>query len=126
MGAEEQGLVAFYGGPPAQTRPACTHRDFLSDPLPQDDRGMMTRAAAAMVKLEMQSDELARFLVATIGTSTHSPDAIAKSFELRDPVGPVPLRTENVRSHIEIAVGAGGAAAAHGSCHGERPEMQAR
>ena len=87
---------------------------------------MMTRAAAAMVKLEMQSDELARFLVATIGTSTHSPDAIAKSFELRDPVGPVPLRTENVRSHIEIAVGAGGAAAAHGSCHGERPEMQAR
>ena len=87
---------------------------------------MMTRAAAAMVKLEMQSDELARFLVATIGTSTHSPDAIAKSFELRDPVGPVPLRTENVRSHIEIAVGAGRAAAAHGSCHGERPEMQAR
>ena len=88
---------------------------------------MMTRAAAAMVKLEMQSDELARFLVATIGTSTHSPDAIAKSFELRDPVGPIlRQRPEKVRSHIEIAFGAGGAAAAHGSCHGERPEMQAR
>ena len=50
-----------------------------------DDRGMMNRAAAAMVTLEMRSDELARFLVATIGTSSHSTDAIARSFELRDP-----------------------------------------
>jgi|EP01043_Picozoa_sp_COSAG02_P023991 hypothetical protein len=50
-----------------------------------DDRGMMNRAAAAMVTLEMRSDELARFLVATIGTSSHSTDAIARSFALRDP-----------------------------------------
>ena len=62
---------------------------------------MMTRAAAAMVKLEMQSDELARFLVATIGTSTHSPDAIAKSFELRDPVGPI-LRHVLKRSGLTL------------------------
>eukprot|EP01043_Picozoa_sp_COSAG02_P006674 COSAG02_NODE_192_length_29942_cov_34.627228_23_plen_98_part_00 len=46
---------------------------------------MMNRAAAAMVTLEMRSDELARFLVATIGTSSHSTDAIARSFALRDP-----------------------------------------
>ena len=74
-----------------------------------DDRGLMNRAAAAMVTLEMQSDELARFLVsskqslpslvapgpvlrdglrfqvATIGTSSHSTAAIAHSFALRDP-----------------------------------------
>jgi hypothetical protein len=35
-----------------------------------DDRGMMNRAASAMVTLEMRSDELARFLVAAIGTSS--------------------------------------------------------
>ena len=30
MGAEEQGIVALYGGPHRQTL-ACMHRDFLSD-----------------------------------------------------------------------------------------------
>jgi hypothetical protein len=51
----------------------------------RSDAALCTRAADTMVTLQMQSDELARFLIHTIATNKHSTDVIAESFSLRDP-----------------------------------------
>jgi hypothetical protein len=99
-----------------------------------DDRGLMNRAAAAMVTLQMRSvriqavpccnhmiyaltksqcrafqDELARFLVATIGTSSHSTagESLDRFFAIETAKNPVyrnrPVEQAGAFSHSPLA-----------------------